>query len=192
MPQRSILRPLALACLWGHGLSHAAQQCEGPPGRDPQDFQILGDGTQVLDKKHQLIWQRCIENQQWNGSSCVARDPSEVNPGPRLSFAQAQALAAAQWTREQAWRMPNAKELKTLREPGCYNPSMSLTLFPTQPAWSGDGSFWTSTPEGNGYSVISAIGQSDGWAGKDEANQHHLRLVRTAPKPAPKPNAARP
>lgn len=157
------------------------QSCEGPAQRAAADFEVLGDGDQLLDKKTQLIWMRCIENQAWTGKTCLAKDPTEVNPGPRLSYAQALQLAASTSTPTERWRLPTRQELLTLREPTCTNPSMSLALFPTQPAWSSDGMFWTSTPEAKGRAVVSAIGSSDAWADTQVGNQHHVRLVRQVP-----------
>jgi hypothetical protein len=124
---------------------------------------------------------RCIEDQSWNGSTCVANDPDAVNPGPRLTYQQAKALAAGKSTIDERWRLPTRKELLTLREPNCYNPSQNLNVFPTKPEWSSDGAFWSSTPEAKGVSVVSAIGTSDAWATTDEGNTNHVRLVRTPP-----------
>ncbi len=164
----------------------AAQQCEGPLKRDTADFVPLADGAQLLDKQTGLIWMRCIEDQQWTGTVCAAQDPQAVNPGPRLNFKQAQGLARTKATREEPWRLPTRQELLTLREPGCHNPSMSLALFPTQPEWSSDGAFWTSTREASGYALVSAIGASDAWAKADASNTNHVRLVRNAPTPPTK------
>jgi hypothetical protein len=164
----------------------ATQQCEGPLKRNPADFVPLADGAQLLDKQTGLIWMRCIEDQQWTGTVCAALDPQAVNPGPRLTFKQAQGLARAKATREEPWRLPTQKELLTLREANCYNPSMSLALFPTQPEWSSDGAFWTATREAAGYALVSAIGRSDAWAQADASNTHHVRLVRNAPTPPTK------
>lgn len=173
---------LTLVCVAFSGLpARASQQCEGPPKRNASDFVALGDGSQVYDKSTHLIWMRCVEDQTWNGSTCIANDPDAVNPGPRLSYQQAKALAISKSTKEEHWRIPSRKELLSLREPNCYNPSLNLKVFPSKPEWSSDGSFWTSTPESKGMSLVSAIGTSDAWARTDEGNTHHVRLVRTPP-----------
>ncbi|WP_110401137.1 Lcl C-terminal domain-containing protein [Sphaerotilus hippei] len=104
-----------------------------------------------------------------------------VNPGPRLTYQQAKALAVGKSTIDERWRLPTRKELLTLREPNCHNPSQNLNVFPTKPEWSSDGAFWSSTPEAQGVSVVSAIGTSDAWASTDGANTNHVRLVRTPP-----------
>jgi Protein of unknown function (DUF1566) len=169
---------LAAAC----GLSIAGEQrCEGSSKRDISDFVFLGDGSQILDKKTNLIWMRCIEDQTWTRAACRANDPNAVNPGPRTTYEQARKLAVSKSSPEQTWRIPTQKELLTLREPNCYNPSMSVKLFPTEPAWSSDGSFWTSTPQAKGRALVSAIGTSDSWSTTEPSKTNHVRLVRTLP-----------
>lgn len=158
--------------------------CKGPLARSEAEFVVLAGGEQIQDKKTGLIWARCIEGQSWDGEACVADDPKAVNPGPRVTYAQAQQLAASKRSAEESWRLPTKAELLSLRESNCSNPSMSLRLFPTRPAWSSDGSFWTTSREGQGVSVVSAIGTSDAWSSTEESKTHHVRLVRTSPKPA--------
>ena len=163
-------------------VSAGEQSCTSVPVRNEADFVVLAGGAQLHDKKTGLIWARCIEGQSWTGQTCVADDPQAVNPGPGVTFAQAQKLAASMSTKDERWRLPTKAELVSLREPNCYNPSMSLRLFPTTPAWSSDGAFWTSSREGRGVSVVSAIGTSDAWSTTDATNINHVRLVRTLPK----------
>lgn len=158
------------------------QSCEGARVRDAADFVFIAEGVQVHDQRTGLIWLRCLEGQEWNGTTCVATDPEAVNPGPRMTYAQARRFAATRSRRDEAWRLPTKRELLSLREPACSNPSFSLEVFPTQPAWSSDGSFWTSTPEGKGVALVSAIGTSDSWSATDASRMHHVRLVRTATK----------
>lgn len=178
---------LALACAVSMGSSaSASQQCDGPLTRHGSEFSPVGDGSQVYDKTTHLIWMRCIEDQSWNGTTCVANDPDAVNPGPRLTHAQAKAWAAEKSTSDEQWRLPTRKELLTLREPHCHNPSQNLSVFPTMPAWSNDGAFWTSTREATGVSLVSAIGSSDAWATTASGNTNHVRLVRTPPTPRAK------
>ncbi len=166
------------------GVALAGQRCEGKLLRDEADFAPLAGGAQLVDRKTGLIWDRCIEGQHWTGSTCQADDPEAVNPGPSLTYAQALALAAARANDTEHWRIPTRSELLTLREPGCYNPSLNLNLFPTEPAWSSDGFFWSSTREAQGLSQVSAIGTSDAWSTTETRNVAHLRLVRTAPTEA--------
>lgn len=161
------------------------QRCDGPLKRDAADFEAVGDGSQVLDRKTRLIWMRCIEGQVWTGSVCRASDPQAVNPGPKLSYGDAVRFAASRVSATESWRMPTKKELLTLREPRCRNPSFNLAVFPTEPAWSSDGMFWSSTPQEKvGRALVSAIGTSDSWSDTNPSKVHHVRLVRPAPAEA--------
>jgi hypothetical protein len=160
--------------------AHAGEQrCTGAARRSPAEFKPLGDGAEILDTRTKLIWRRCIEGQSWTGSTCQADDPRAVNPGPRLSYQAAQAFAAEASSETVHWRLPTAAELETLREPNCYNPSFNLELFPTAPAWSSDGFFWSTTRKDNGQAVISAIGNSDATHSPAPDHVNHARLVRT-------------
>lgn len=170
-----------LSALAGWG----GQRCEGTPVRSSADFSFLAGGSQVFDHQTGLIWLRCLEGQEWNGSTCKAADPKAVNPGPSLTFAAAKRLAATRSKPPaEVWRLPTKAELLTIREPRCYNPSFSLELFPSEPAWSSDGHFWTSTREAKGVSVVDAIGASDAWSTTAANQTAHVRLVRKAPKGA--------
>jgi hypothetical protein len=183
---RTIAPIIVVLLLGGSGAALGGEQrCQGDRARNEADFAFLANDSQVLDKRTGLIWMRCIEGQTWTGATCVAEDPNAVNPGPRLTYEQARWLAASRSTDREKWRVPTQKELLSLREPNCYSPSMSLRLFPTQPAWSSDGSFWTSTREAKGVAVVSAIGTSDSWSTIEPTKVHHVRLVRSAPKEAP-------
>ena len=154
------------------------QRCDGPQRRAASEFRIVGDGSEILDTKSNLVWRRCIEGQTWTGGTCQADDPRAVNPGPRMTYGAAQQFAASLSTPEKSWRLPKAAELIALREAGCYNPSFSLDLFPTSPDWSSDGFFWTSTPDGGGLATISAIGTSDAHETPAPDHVNHVRLVR--------------
>jgi len=163
----------------------ANQTCRTPPSPPASQFQSLGDGSQAKDLKTKLIWMRCIEGQDWTGSVCKARDPNAVNPGPGLSYADAQAMAKRMSTGAKQWRLPTKRELETLRASSCYNPSLNLEVFPTAPAWSSDGFFWTSTPEKTlhqGMWLVSAIGTSDSWEETGPEHRNHVRLVRVDSK----------
>ncbi len=157
------------------------QQCQGKPARSEADFVFLAGGAQVQDNRTKLIWSRCLEGQAWNGTTCLADDPKAVNPGPNLTYDDARKYAASRSTPEEAWRLPTKTELISIREPGCYNPSLNLRLFPSEPAWSSDGKYWTSTPEAEGVALVDAIGASDAWTRTDAGSAYHVRLVRNKP-----------
>ena len=125
---------------------------------------------------------RCLEGQKWTGATCKAENPKEVNPGPGMTFEEARAFARSRSAGDQQWRVPTKRELVELREPGCYNPSLNLRIFPTEPAWSSDRHCWSSTPEGEGVALVDAIGASDAWTKTGPDKTNHVRLVRTPSK----------
>lgn len=88
-------------------------------------YELLNNGTEVKDKKTNLIWQRCSVGQTWSGS-CL---------GAATSLNWSQALAYAEGG---IWRVPNIKELQSLLERSCTNPAINLAIFPntSNSAWS--------------------------------------------------------
>ncbi|MFP8777856.1 DUF1566 domain-containing protein [Hydrogenophaga sp. RWCD_12] len=122
----------------------------------------------VIDRKTGLTWRRCVEGQAWNGSACV---------GTAGGFTLDQALARA---RDQAgWRMPNAKELVSLNDPGRVSPALDTVAFPGLP---GINSTWTSTPYVQASSNAWAVDFNQGYLfGLTRTNLSAVRLVRSIP-----------
>ncbi|MDO9041940.1 MAG: DUF1566 domain-containing protein [Desulfocapsaceae bacterium] len=94
-----------------------------------------GDGT-ITDSKTGLMWKKCMEGV--TGNLCdtgvattftwqtALQQPGVVNGG---GFAT-----------HQDWRLPNIKELTSIVEEQCYDPSINLNRFPNTPSsvvWSG-------------------------------------------------------
>lgn len=91
---------------------------------------------QMLDNNSQLIWQRCALGQTFDGSTCT---------GEATRYTWQEALVIAQQTAhntQQAWRLPNVKELATITERQCVRPAINESVFPNTPS----DDFWTSTP----------------------------------------------
>lgn len=88
-------------------------------------------GGEVADGKTGLIWRRCTEGMQWNGSTCL---------GTALTFTHEQAMSYAKG--QSGWRLPGVKELTTVVDRGRLSPAIDVAAFPATPSlW-----FWTSTP----------------------------------------------
>lgn len=86
----------------------------------------------VLDRKTGLTWRRCMEGQVWNGENCLAA---------ASKFTHQQALA---WANSRSgWRLPNAKELASLRELEREMPALDSIAFP---GMGGGVDTWSSTP----------------------------------------------
>jgi hypothetical protein len=112
------------------------------------------DGT-VRDQATQLIWMRCSVGQAWN------HETKSCDGMPATFFWQG-ALQAAENARSNEqnalhhfagkdnWRVPNIKELVSIREQRCVYPAMNKAIFPNidaiAQAEGGYAYLWSSTP----------------------------------------------
>ena len=137
-------------------------------------FTINNDGT-VSDTKTGLTWKRCSEGQ--SGLDCRI--------GAAAKYTWQGALQQAQSVNNNGgfagyknWRLPNIKELDSIVETQCIEPSINLVIFPE----SQSGLYWSSSTsaEYSGYSgyawyVTFDYGVSDDYP-KD--GNSFVRLVR--------------
>ncbi|PWQ97486.1 DUF1566 domain-containing protein [Leucothrix arctica] len=93
-------------------------------------FEINDD--QAFDTKTGLVWKRCLEGQNWNTelSQC---------DGNAISVNWKGALQSV----SEGWRLPNIKELGSIVEHSCGNPSINLNVFPIEAI---SPTLWSSTP----------------------------------------------
>jgi RimJ/RimL family protein N-acetyltransferase len=132
----------------------------------------------VLDTKTGLVWQRCSLGQSWDGTSCV---------GHPFSYSWQSAFQAAR-DQKGGWRLPNVKELHSLIEVACNDPSINETIFPASFSpiheyW--DWEYWTATPSANKKSRAWAIsfGSGSNFLGSislDDQDFYFVRLVRSS------------
>lgn len=135
-----------------------------------------GDGT-VSDARTGLMWMRCSLGQAWDGATCT---------GTATQYEWADALTQAQsssFATYTDWRLPNVKELVSIIERSCANPSVNSDIFPATPTWY----FWTNSPNVTGpgtYVQVVAFGQgfdtADAKTSVDPMWHYHARLVRVA------------
>lgn len=96
---------------------------------------VVGSGgSEVLDKKTGLIWQRCSLGQTWNGTTCT---------GAAIRHTWTDALAQAK-SLGNGYRLPNIRELKSLTERACMEPAINSKFFPNT---TNDG-YWSASPYG--------------------------------------------
>ncbi|MEC5408296.1 DUF1566 domain-containing protein [Paraburkholderia sp. MPAMCS5] len=93
----------------------------------------------AIDKKSGLIWQRCVVGTSWNKKT--KRCDGEV-----LGLTQKEASVAVKRA-GLGWRVPNVKELASLRVNTCKGPKIDTRAFPNVASSDfGEGAnVWTST-----------------------------------------------
>lgn len=129
------------------------------------------DGDEITDSKTGLIWRRCAEGMKWKKPTCTGK-------ATFANQAQAVALAKAQATSDEAWRLPTLKELNSIlavREIDVGKAAIDPTAFPATPI----ARYWTSTSVGPSYYMV--VGFGEGHSGEGERNSPGAsRLVRNA------------
>lgn len=135
-------------------------------------YEIFADGAEVTDQKTGLIWRRCVEGMNWDGSTC-ADDPSIFSHEEALQRAAAQASSGS------AWRLPTIKELSSIyiANKSINHAGVDQTAFPATPSdW-----FWSSSPfdgqPNHAWYLSFAFGST---GGSDRNNANYVRLVRDA------------
>ncbi len=108
----------ALVVLIASTHAHAACNISARIAPDSR-YELIGDGAEVKDKQTGLIWQRCSIGQSFNGNTCT---------GNAIAVDWKYALQTAKSTNK--WRLPNIKELDSLVELACYEPSINENIFP--------------------------------------------------------------
>ncbi len=140
-------------------------------------FTINNDGT-VSDTKTGLTWKKCSEGQ--SGVDC--------RMGEAAKYAWQGALQQAQSVNNNGgfagyknWRLPNMKELDSIVEKQCIDPSINLVVFPE----SQSNAYWSSSPlavdSNNAWYVYFGHGRS---LKAYKANFFFVRLVRDETPPA--------
>lgn len=112
-------------------------QTDNIPATTPSArFTVHGDGT-VTDKATGLMWKQCSEGQ--SGSDCATGAASGYTW--RFALQRAATVNSNGFAGYSDWRLPNIKELRSIVERQCIEPSINLTVFPATPvAW-----FWSSS-----------------------------------------------
>lgn len=119
--------------------AQAAQPCNDAIIASAPDsrYQDNGDST-VTDLATGLIWKQCAEG--LSGPDCTTGSAQTFTWQAALQHAEAAVFADSS-----LWRLPNKKELFSLRERRCYNPAINTTFFPNTPS----SYFWSSSPSAN-------------------------------------------
>lgn len=173
---KNILRLAALALLGVSVVPFSLAECttNRNPGimitKPDSQYTDHGDGT-VTDNKTRLIWQKCSLGQSYNAGAC---------DGTATPMNWQEALTAANNNTQfgyDDWMLPNVKQLGSLKDVACHNPSINETLFPSTVA----DYYWSSSPhvyyDNNAWGVNFGSG-ADGASHKDTTST--VRLVRAS------------
>lgn len=140
------------------------------------DFAVYGDGT-VMHKTTGLMWKVCSEGQVWDSSddSCTGavtehtwksalQIPQNLNPSGGFAG-------------KTDWRLPNRKELQSIVEYKCFNPSINEDIFKNVIT----ARYWSSSPSAYDISHAWVVNfyYGGGNYGDSRYNGSHVRLVRS-------------
>ena len=153
-----------------------AQTCvqNNLPSNPTAVYTVHGDGT-VTDQRTGLMWAQCLAGQ--SGAQCATGAPIPMDWAAAVAYAQGQPLAGYH-----DWRLPSAKELRSLVEHCRTEPAINEAVFPAQtfdPI--AEQGVWTATPDVRDASRAWYIDFETGAQGKAQrstAGRHTVRLVR--------------
>lgn len=138
---------LALLFTLAASTSFAQQVCNSNVEQNTPDSRFELTAGEALDTQTGLIWQRCLLGQTWNSATAQCE-------GFLQTVNWKEALESASGN----WRVPNIKELGSIVEHACGNPSINLNVFPGTPITP---SIWTSTP---GRFQLGQTTQNSAWS----------------------------
>ena len=140
----------------------------------PQRYTVSAGGKDVTDNQTNLIWRRCAEGMNWDGTTCVGT-ASTFSHEAALQQAASQASSTGM-----AWRLPNVNELFSIADKGRANPAIDPAAFPATPA----SLFLSATPSHPAYfnspPFAWCVEFNYGWK-LVCGNSSYARLVRSAP-----------
>ena len=121
--------------------SFAQQVCNSNVEVTTPNSRFELNAGEATDTKTGLIWKRCLSGKTWNSATNTC-DGSTI----RVDWKEAMEAASGNW------RVPNVKELGSIVEHSCANPSLNLSVFPGMPVAP---SIWSSTPSRRFLSQVS-------------------------------------
>jgi hypothetical protein len=155
--------------------AHAAYECSASAVHSISTgrYSLINNGSDVLDKQTNLIWQRCLLGQSWDGNKCL---------GSPQHLTWDKTLIAAKETN--VWRIPNVKELNSITEYACH-PMVDTRFFDINPDIEHNMVYWSSTPNINNAKEVWVVNFS-AYTGEIVAVSaktyaYPSRLVRNAP-----------
>jgi hypothetical protein len=135
-------------------------------------FTMNKDGT-VSDTKTGLTWKKCSEGQ--SGANCDSGNANTYTWQGALQQAQ-RVNNNGGFAGYKNWRLPNIKELNSIVEEQCIEPSINLDVFPNTLI---NSRYWTSSAYSNSLNDAWRVNFSYGSSYNDNVNSnYYIRLVR--------------
>ena len=161
---------IVLVLLSTLSVSMYAQNCKS---NIPNNYIDNTNGT-ITHKNTKLMWKKCSQGQTWSGlNNTCTRNTLSMNWKEALQSAEKDKFAGYD-----NWRVPNIKELGSLVELSCHNPSINEKIFPHTPS----SSFWSSTPSlrnGNNSFLVNFLDGNDVFGNiSSRDSSSFVRLVR--------------
>jgi len=143
-----------------------AQQCNDNMQASTANGRFsINNNASITDEQTGLIWKRCLEGQA--GTDC------DTNSANSMTWQQAlQQAENSNFANVNDWRLPNIKELSSIVELRCVDPSINLSVFPNQPS----SSVWSGSPDAADSNYAWGVYFDNG--DDDYSNRSSSRLVR--------------
>lgn len=140
-----------------------AQECSTDfTSTAPNTRFIDNDNGTILDLKTNLTWMRCPLGKKWNqdkmtcdGTATGVYWQSALNDVQAINKSPTNPLH--KFGGKEEWRLPNIKELVSLKEAACYHPAVNEKAFPggfTYELGDTKVTLWSSTPTGDGSQIM--------------------------------------
>lgn len=128
------------------------------------------DGT-VLDLKTGLLWAKCPLGQTYAQGKCEGEATHYETFQEALNAADTRRV----YLGYTGFRMPNIKELGSIVERQCHNPTINLAVFPDTPS----ATFYSNTPDPNDPRVARTINFATGEEFTARVDiLRHVRMVK--------------
>ena len=117
-----------------------AQQCKVSsitPSNDAQQFVIDSAKGTAIDARTGLEWSLCSTGQTWRNGNCMGTPTHFTTYSDALDSVDGNSLG-------DEFRLPNIKELGSITERSCTNPTIDLTIF----NGTLNAIYYSSTPDG--------------------------------------------
>ncbi|VAX13889.1 hypothetical protein MNBD_GAMMA24-627 [hydrothermal vent metagenome] len=152
-----------------------AQTCNNaiPASAPASRYQVHANGT-VTDRQTGLMWKQCAEG--LSGAECATGKAATLTWQQALQRSSTLNVSGG-FAGHTDWRLPNLKELQSLREVSCYSPAINTTIFPST---GGLSVFWSSSPGANVSNNAWYVFFDDGNSYNDDRSfNFRVRLVRS-------------